>query len=311
MDQLGFVARHIETGLAALLRGVWKKFEAKRAETGAPGQNPSGSGRGKPAIGERRSGAVGGSTVVSRPVLRLIVAALCGALLAPPDLSAGEWKPLSGFDADEARQMRAKLSSRSAPADGPRADRRDGWRSMGETGLSSDWVKLDEFERGTPGKRPPRLASFRLPAGSRVEQLFALISFAESPKAGYNAIHNSARQGTGKLPTQMTLGEIKSWISATPGQHHAIGRLPQRVAAAMKIFQRGPQSSQAETSHPGPHQKIFITSSSLPSSDDFAQGFPTLTRPRAERGRRGGLRHPSFWFSSRCGRWGRLRPCLR
>ncbi|WP_171181162.1 hypothetical protein [Ruegeria sp. HKCCD8929] len=179
-------------------------------------------------------GTFGGHLAVPR---LLVAGVLCCLLVVPVAAVAEGWTDGGSFDADEARQMRAKLSSRSTPADQPGAARKDGWRSMGDTGVSSDWVALDEFERGTPGKRPPRLSSFRLPAGSQVDKLYALIAFAESPKAGYDAIHHSARRLTSKRPTEMTLGEIKRWIAATPGQHHAIGRY-QIIPSTLVSLQR-------------------------------------------------------------------------
>ncbi|MES0864814.1 hypothetical protein ABLN87_20885 [Ruegeria sp. SCPT10] len=127
--------------------------------------------------------------------------------------------------------MRQKL------AKAPKANS-DGWASqIASEGVVSEWVALDKFERGTPGKNPPRLASFRLPKGTEVDQLYALIEFAESPRAGYDAIHHSAKKLTAKRPTQMTLGEIKTWIRATPGQHHAIGRF-QVIPSTLASLQR-------------------------------------------------------------------------
>jgi muramidase (phage lysozyme) len=51
-----------------------------------------------------------------------------------------------------------------------------------------------------------------------------IIAKAEAGAAGYDAVVWSARIKTPKPPTQMTLGEIYTWIKATPNQNHAIGR---------------------------------------------------------------------------------------
>ncbi|SMY06416.1 hypothetical protein [Flavimaricola marinus] len=63
-----------------------------------------------------------------------------------------------------------------------------------------------------------------LPGRSPAARLLSLIAQAEAGHAGYDAVQYGARVRPGKLPTQMTLGEIYAWISATPGQPHAIGR---------------------------------------------------------------------------------------
>jgi len=136
------------------------------------------------------------------------------ALLTSLPAFADGWKNLGNFDQDEAAQIREQLTNASTPKPGD-------WTAFG---TSDDWETLDKFERGAPGKNPPNLATFRLPKGSKLDQLYALIEFAESPKSGYDAIHHSATRLTTKRPTQMSFGEIKSWVRATPGQHHAIGR---------------------------------------------------------------------------------------
>jgi muramidase (phage lysozyme) len=60
--------------------------------------------------------------------------------------------------------------------------------------------------------------------GGAVGKIFDLISKAESPRMGYDAVQHGARIKPSKRPTQMTLAEIDAWIRATPGQPHAIGR---------------------------------------------------------------------------------------
>jgi len=55
-------------------------------------------------------------------------------------------------------------------------------------------------------------------------QLLDLIASVEAGRAGYDAVVWAARIKPPNLPTQLTIAEIDSWIAATPGQHHAIGR---------------------------------------------------------------------------------------
>lgn len=51
-----------------------------------------------------------------------------------------------------------------------------------------------------------------------------LIAAAEAGPKGYDAINHGARSLPDRPPTQLTIGEIRAWIAATPGQPHAIGR---------------------------------------------------------------------------------------
>lgn len=51
-----------------------------------------------------------------------------------------------------------------------------------------------------------------------------LIAEAEAGLAGYDAIHHGARILPQKLPTRLTIAEVRRWARATPGQPHAIGR---------------------------------------------------------------------------------------
>ncbi len=62
------------------------------------------------------------------------------------------------------------------------------------------------------------------PNASWVERLRHLIGHAESRAGGYDAINYGAKRLPARRPTEMTLGEVYAWISATPGQPHAIGR---------------------------------------------------------------------------------------
>ena len=191
--------------ICSLLRKVWVNLEAPRAESQLTSHLSKGKWQLPPANGKARCGAfvAGGAQSIL----------LCATLWTGPAM-AGDWTSSGSFDPGEAKTMRAALDDRPAPRDG----------EWGAASLPGKWVALDAFERSAPGKPPPNERAFRLPAGPRIEQLYALIEFAESPALGYDAIHHSARKRTGKKPTRMTLAEIHSWIEATPGQHHAIGR---------------------------------------------------------------------------------------
>lgn len=68
-------------------------------------------------------------------------------------------------------------------------------------------------------------APYRQPKGvTSVDQIRFIIGQAESRRDGYDAVQHGAKVRTPKRPTKMTIGEIYAWISATPGQPHAIGR---------------------------------------------------------------------------------------
>ena len=61
-------------------------------------------------------------------------------------------------------------------------------------------------------------------AGTGMVGLRDLIASVEAGAKGYDAIHLSARALPARPPTDLTIAEIQAWISATPGQQHAIGR---------------------------------------------------------------------------------------
>ena len=56
------------------------------------------------------------------------------------------------------------------------------------------------------------------------EKLKSLIARAEAPHLGYDSVVKSAWRKPAKAPSQMSIGEIYTWIRATPNQNHAIGR---------------------------------------------------------------------------------------
>lgn len=81
------------------------------------------------------------------------------------------------------------------------------------------------FFRPYPVRRAPDTGAVVMRGGgTAVEQLRRLIGQAESRRDGYDAVQHGARIRPPKRPTQMTVGEIYTWIAATPGQPHAIGR---------------------------------------------------------------------------------------
>lgn len=85
-----------------------------------------------------------------------------------------------------------------------------------------------------------------LNGNSAVAQLLSLIARVEAGSAGYDAVQHGARIGTAAPPTQMTLGEIFAWITATPGQPHAIGRyqfIPPTLRRVTQIRGFGPEMS--------------------------------------------------------------------
>jgi len=86
-------------------------------------------------------------------------------------------------------------------------------------------------------------ASSTLPPS--VSGLLDLIALAEAGPAGYNAVQHGARVRPAQAPTQMSLGEIFDWITATPGQPHAIGRyqfIPATLRRLVGIKGYGPQT---------------------------------------------------------------------
>lgn len=108
------------------------------------------------------------------------------------------------------------------------------WKSFGV----ENWTEFDPLERAMPSQKTVVLSDWERPRDlSKLGQLKALIAFAEAGRKGYNAVHVSARVRTPRAPTQMTLGQIKAWIRATPGQPHAIGRY-QFIPSTLASLQR-------------------------------------------------------------------------
>ncbi|WP_421056795.1 hypothetical protein [Leisingera sp. D0M16] len=192
-----------------MLRYVWTFHEAQRAELGVAGPIPSRGLSQEPDCGAVLSASISrwGGRVRTAPPAFLI------AILAPVTASADGWSSSISFSLKETAEIRENLAS--APASS-----RSSWDFAAR---ESEWVALNAFELSRPGKQPPAPASFRLPSGSSVKKLFALIAFAEAPSGRYDAIHHGAKVRPGKKPSQMTLAEIYTWIDRTPGEPHAIG----------------------------------------------------------------------------------------
>ena len=206
--------------VCSLLRYVWKKYEAGTADGPLLARSPQRSGRKRPEYGMALSAIL----PLTRPLFRGLTALLIlGGALTQPALGEG-WSTSRSFDAGEAERLREAHAARlgtGAPAEASAS----GWgTSAGPSSRLSNWVALDAFERSFPGKVRPSSRTFRLPSGSARDQLFALIAFAESPGAGYDAVHHAAKIQPPGLPSRLTLSEIAEWIDATPGQPHAIGR---------------------------------------------------------------------------------------
>ena len=111
----------------------------------------------------------------------------------------------------------------------------DDWQPMGG-GFSQqtvyavppagNWASMTGFdERQLPGQVARPRGQFVLRAGaSQTARLLDLIAHAEAGRAGYDAVHLSARIAPPARPSRLTLTQIFDWIEETPGQHHAIGR---------------------------------------------------------------------------------------
>ena len=95
------------------------------------------------------------------------------------------------------------------------------WKSFGV----ENWVEFAPHERALPSRGPVELGEWKVSRDTPpVAQLKSLIALAEAGSAQFDAVHVSAKKRPPKRPTDMTLGEIRNWTRATPGQPHAIGR---------------------------------------------------------------------------------------
>lgn len=74
-----------------------------------------------------------------------------------------------------------------------------------------------------PVSAPPPPRASRAP-DTDIGRLLDLIARAEAGGKGYDAVQHGAVVKPPRNPSDMTITEILDWISATPGQPHAIGR---------------------------------------------------------------------------------------
>lgn len=75
-----------------------------------------------------------------------------------------------------------------------------------------------------PARQQPPIGGILEASASPEARLLSLIASAEAGPDGYDAVQHGAARRPAKRPTDMTIGEIYDWITATPGQPHAIGR---------------------------------------------------------------------------------------
>lgn len=92
----------------------------------------------------------------------------------------------------------------------------------GQARLASLFV--DDRESGLFPALPRKDNTVLRQTGSKAARLHDLIARAEAGTMGYDAVQHGARIKPPKPPTDMILQEIYDWITATPGQPHAIGR---------------------------------------------------------------------------------------
>ena len=106
----------------------------------------------------------------------------------------------------------------------------DGWAPV-STGAA--WSSADRFSTApaasdtspqTTRRTVPFVRAVQQSQGPAMDRLLTLISQAESPVRGYDAVHHQATVKPPKPASQMTIAEIVAWVRATPNQPHAIGR---------------------------------------------------------------------------------------
>jgi len=230
------------TLFCSLLRGVWEKYEGRGPEWTQGGPNPEGMGLRGPANGMARCAAFvlhcrqthridppsEARSVARKPRLSSVLSFCVLALVSGPLSAQSSWGTSSAFDLQVGTEQRERAAQ---------ALQRTGM-VWGASAPKNVWSNLDAFERGKAGKPAPSLRSFTLPSGPKLDRLFAVIAFAEAPRRRYDAIHGSATRLPSKRPTQMTLGEIKTWIKDTPGQHHAIGNFQIIPSTLLNLQQR-------------------------------------------------------------------------
>jgi hypothetical protein len=178
--------------------------------------------------------------MVTRPSSSLAVAAAVLSALGPSPAAADAPAPLDALRRDLAAGSAAPGDLAAARAGlaalrGAVGQNRRGIAEQISAGMppgAALALAAVRAEPPTATDRPPAavpgLAPAVLPAAAplddRLARLFDLIAAAEAGAAQYDAIHHRARILPPRPPTALTLGEILTWIEATPGQPHAIGR---------------------------------------------------------------------------------------
>ena len=94
--------------------------------------------------------------------------------------------------------------------------------AAGQARLAS--LFIDDQQASLFAPSPRRTKTLRRQSTKKARRLHDLIARAEAGTMGYDAVQNGARIKPPKPPTAMTLQDIYDWITATPGQPHAIGR---------------------------------------------------------------------------------------
>ena len=109
----------------------------------------------------------------------------------------------------------------------------DGWAPVSS---GAGWSSADRFSPASAAAAQsasspeatrrvvPFVRAVQQSQGPQMDRLLTLISQAESPVHGYDSVHHKATIRPPKPPSQMTIAEIVTWVRATPGQPHAIGR---------------------------------------------------------------------------------------
>ncbi len=146
-------------------------------------------------------------------------AGLACALILSASLASAEGYSLLGSKAFlQDRAPQSMVMQASATASGKGAPSLFRGRDAG--------IFFERRARGSVVSRPPNDAlATPIPAfGSQADRVRHLIARAEAGRDGYDAVQHGARRRPHKKPTAMTIAEIDTWIRATPGQPHAIGR---------------------------------------------------------------------------------------
>lgn len=142
---------------------------------------------------------------------------------------------------------------------------------------SSDWSSMDAFELSAPSLGPRATPRIVIGQGSKLDQLFDVIASAEAGPKGYDAIHYSATRLPSKPPSQMTISEIFTWVRATPGQHHAIGRF-QIIPSTLKYLVEAEGVSGSEIFSEGLQKRLAFRLMVDAGYHDFASGRMSMPR---------------------------------